>query len=58
MKSVSEIEKKGLVVCQFNGDCDYCDKPKGKTFAIGASYGPHGGDVDEYICQKCASKKL
>lgn len=54
MYSIKELEKL-YTVCDFNGECDVCDNPKGKTFVVGYSNDENGDECDSYICQKCAS---
>lgn len=56
MKSTEEIEKIGLVKCDFDNECDTCKNPEGKTFAVGYTNDMCGEECDYYICQKCATE--
>lgn len=42
--------------CDFDDECDVCDTPKNGSFATG--YDSCTGEVDGYVCGKCAIKSL
>ena len=45
---------KFLVKCEFSGDCDHCEDPKGITWAVGYAIDECGEEVDSYACTTCA----
>lgn len=52
-----QIEKlTGLEVCEFNDECDYCDDPKGVSFASMSHCPEDNSEVNYYVCKKCIEK--
>lgn len=41
-------------LCEFEGECDFCDAPVGASFVQMGMY----EEVDFYICEKCAPKEI
>ena len=56
MKSWQEIESIGLDVCEFSGECESCETPKGRSFVFGYSSDQTGESFGGYICQHCATE--
>ncbi len=52
-KQVFEAE---YTLCEFDDECSCCDNPTQGSYAIG--YDNYTGEVDDYICGKCAIKGL
>ncbi len=46
------FSKGGLERCSFDGQCDYCKRPKKGTFVSMSGY--EEPEADFYICGKCA----
>lgn len=42
--------------CDFDDECCVCDNPQYGSYAIG--YNEYTGEVDDYICGKCALKGI
>ena len=46
-----DLSKGWLHKCEFSGECDSCDSPRGATYAKMSS---EWEEVDFYLCSKCA----
>lgn len=53
MSLQDDIEYLGLVECEFNDSCDYCDDPQGDKSLVSMSVGEGYSEAAFYICKKC-----
>ena len=51
----SKLFDQHYVLCEFDDECDVCDVPQDGSYAVGLDY---YGEVDHYICGKCAIKQM
>ena len=58
MKSKKEIEAFGYERCEFNDECDLCNKPQHGTYARMSRPAESNPEADYYICGKCASRVM
>jgi len=47
-----------FTLCDFSGECDACDNPKGVSFAVNYSNSECGMGCDYYVCKKCAEDMI
>lgn len=47
------IDRKFFSICSFSGECNFCDDPKGVSFAD-MSGGEGWMETNFYVCKKCA----
>lgn len=51
-----EIESIGLVSCELNDECHFCENPQNGIYAQMVGY--DSSDIAYYICGKCALDKI
>jgi len=54
MQEEQKLIEQYYTKCDFDNECDCCNKPEKGSYAVGYTNDMNGADCDSYICGKCA----